>query len=156
MSRAAAKIAPSFTSGSRVSKAACLEVFELEGRDGRVDVGAVIAAARPKRSACHKYFTWDVKRAAEKCWRVEAMWLIRHVAFEQPAENGLMQVRYLVSLSSDREADSGTYRSVTYVLRNPEAREIMLADALAELKAFRSKYAHLTELVDVFEAVDRI
>lgn len=41
-------------------------------------------------------------------------------------------------------------------MSDPVLREQVLARAYSELQAFRRKYEHLTELAQVFEAMDRL
>ena len=52
-------------------------------------------------------------------------------------------------LSIDRKAGGG-YRKMSDVLKAPDLREIMLADALAELERVQLKYARVEELARVW------
>ena len=78
-------------------------------------------------------------------------------------------IRVYVALTGDRadykkrEAlDNGasaagiqtTYRRIDDVLSDERRRKMLLADAYAELAAFRRKYTILTELTSLLEAID--
>lgn len=102
----------------------------------------VVAWARAhKRSALHARFTWDDSAAAERYRLWQARDVIASVRFT-PSDG--QSVRAYVALSVDRGEES--YRAVVDVLNHDEQRAQMLADALCDLQALRSKYAVLKEL----------
>ena len=48
------------------------------------------------------------------------------------------------------------YHSTEVALVNPTSREMVLKDALAELRAFEKKYNQLVELADVLAAIREV
>lgn len=130
-----------------------LERIAKEG-GGILTAEAVVEAARDEDSPLHASFTWDNSEAAAK-WRLhQARNLIRvSVRYIQPIRGAEpVSVRAFVSLSPDRSNEGGGYRLISSVLSCKESRAQMLADALAELRVFEAKYAHLKELSKVFTA----
>lgn len=118
---------------------------------------AVIKYARNENTALHKHFDWDDSIAGAK-WRLEqARHLIRvTVMMIQPSGGQEQSIRAYVSLTSDRYKDGGGYRATTTVLSDKDMRAQLLADALSELIAFKTKYAMLKELAGVFDAIQAI
>ncbi len=71
-------------------------------KNGKVDPADLIAAARNPTHPCHGDFTWDINKAAEKCWRDEARRLIRMVGFTLKVEDsGQRVVNYVASGDDD-------------------------------------------------------
>jgi hypothetical protein len=127
----------------------------LYGGQLRPDV--VVAAARDETSPLHDSFEWDDSEAAEH-WRLhQARMLIRAVVTYEPAKNGSMvPQRVFVSLTSDREKDGAGYRLTSAVLSDEDRRVELLRDARAEMLSFREKYRRLSELADVFTAMEAV
>jgi hypothetical protein len=122
---------------------------------GMLSPHAVVEAAEPEDSVLHEWFEWD-DGAAATAWRIEqARDLIQvSVTVIEGPKREAVEVRTYVSLPSDRK--SGGYRVMVSVLQDGEQRAEMLADALRELKRLRARYALLTELSEVFAAVDAL
>ncbi len=111
----------------------------------------VVEAARDPRSVLHDHFDWNDTVAAHN-WRIQqARRLIRiTVAY---CEQVQQHVRVFVSLTPDRTADGGGYRTLATVLSSKTTRAQLLADAMFELKTFENKYRMLSELANVFDAI---
>lgn len=126
------------------------ELEALQGADGLIRAEEVVewAAAHPD-SALHGQFEWDDAAAAieHRVWQAR-----RLIALHIVTETG---ERKTISLTVDRTKGGG-YRAVEDVARIPELREVMLRDALGELKRTRARYRHLQELARVFEEIDRV
>lgn len=114
---------------------------------------AVVEAARPKTSPLHSKFTWDDNQAAQAYRIWQARQLIRIVIEVLPNMDTATEV--FVSLSSDRKQEGG-YRLVQTVCSHEQMREMMLADALAELQVFTQKYSVLKELTEVFRQAQKL
>lgn len=122
--------------------------------DGLLQPEAVVERARPASSPLHNKFTWDDSEAARQHRIWQARQLIR-VSVEVLEASG-ESFDVFVSLSPDRERESGGYRVVAQVLSDTNMRAQMLADALSELESFREKYRKLQELDEVFSAIGRV
>ncbi len=118
---------------------------------GLLQPESVVEAARPVTSPLHSRFNWDNSEAAHLYRIYQARQLIR-VSVELLAETG-ESCEVFVSLTPDRERESGGYRVVTEVLSDADMRNQMLSDALNELQLFREKYRKLKELASIFSAI---
>lgn len=100
-------------------------------------------------SALFRSIEWDNDIAAERHrdWQIRQLIQI-HVISED-------RTPMLVNLSIDRVAGGG-YRSVSDVIGVKDLREIMLADALAELQRVQLKYQRVTELSSVWIEAERV
>lgn len=124
------------------------ELEALKGKDEKIHAEEVVEwACKHKQSALHREFEWDDSEAARQYRLSQARRLIALHIIDAGGE------RKAISLSIDR-ATGGGYRMVNDVLRRKNLRQIMLTDALAELRRVRQKYQKLSELAAVFEAID--
>jgi hypothetical protein len=124
--------------------------------DGYLRPRDVVDAARDEESPLHSQFDWEDSSAAEKYRQWQARALIRvQVAYEPVGDGEDITYRVFASLVSDR-LPAGGYRVMAKVLSDPELRDELLADALAEMQRFRLKYKHLQELAEVFAAISHV
>ncbi len=107
-------------------------------------------AAENKDSDLYRALEWDDPTAAHqhRLWQVRQLIMI-HVTTED-------RTPLLVSLSIDRRNEGGGYRAISDVADHPDLREIMLADALAELERVQTKYARVQELAEVWREADKV
>lgn len=140
----------------RISDAGVAELNAL-AQAGALTPANVLAHAVDKNSALHELFTWDTKKAAHLQRLTEARTVITtvRVQIEVQPDRPLVSVRAFVSLASDRLAGGG-YRDVTVVMRDPDQRAQLLRTAIQELGALQKKYATLSELAQVFAAMDEV
>lgn len=116
---------------------------------------SVVDAARDESSPLHSQFQWDDDKAADAYRLWQARQLISVVvAYEKIGNGESVEVRVFTSLTTDRERDDGGYRVTTSVMSDEQLRRQMLADARADMVRFREKYRTLSELADVFKAID--
>lgn len=113
---------------------------------GRLHAKDIVAAARSKVSPLHDKFEWDNTRAAQLYRLEQAAELIREVTF-LPADSD-EPVRTYVSLSSDRIGKNG-YRAMADVLSDADLTKQLLADALAELEQFSTRYDRLKKIASM-------
>lgn len=137
----------------------------LKRNKNKLTAELVVEDARDPKSPLHSYFTWDDTEAGAK-WRLwEAQHMIRSVKVEYTTrENKPVLIRGFFNVQSNghgpingEESDVENrryYVTSDRALSNPSYREQLLADAASDAKTFRNKYAALTELVHVFEALD--
>jgi len=114
---------------------------------------SVVEAARDEGSPMHDQFTWDDTEAAE-AYRIEqARNLIR--VYVTVLHEEKPPIRTYVSISTERRAGGGYYH-VRDVMGDAERRDQLLRDALLQLQALRRKYAELTELAEIFHALETV
>ena len=111
---------------------------------------AVEWARKNKESALHGSLEWDDSVAGHqyRIWQVRRLIAI-HVVNEE-------RVRQVVSLSVDRTRPGGGYRMVDDVMPDKTLREVMLADALADLDRVHARHDRVTELASVWAEKDKV
>lgn len=140
-------------------RAALLAIAEKNG--GYLAPESVVEEARDPEHPLHDRFTWDDDEAAEKYRLVEARGLIRRVnikivipaAKEEPVT--VTVVRQFESRQSKRNEEGG-YEEIRDIMSNADSRSELVEQVRRELFAYRKRYARLSELADVWAAVDAI
>lgn len=135
------------------------EVEKLEKKYGEVTARNFVEAARPEESPLHKLLEWDDTKAAE-AWRIQQAGTIiccLNIECEDTPEP--VTVRAYMNVAD--EADNPTRRTGSFInthdaFANADKRSLILRVAYRELKELRRKYSQLSELADVFEAIDRL
>ncbi len=120
-----------------------LDSIRESSPDKLLKTANVVKAARDPNSPGHKHFTWDVKRAAMKCWTAEAEALIRKVYV---IEDGGKKSPAFLSLMHDRERPGGGYRQTREVLSSKALRAQLELTAKAELRAWTMRFDMLSSL----------
>ena len=125
-----------------------------KANDGLLQPEAVVAAARPLTSPLHSRFEWDNSVAGQqyRIWQARQLIRITVEVMQQTGES----MNVFVSLTPDRDRESGGYRVLTDVLSDSQMRQQMLEDAMEELNLFREKYKKLRELSEIFSAIKKV
>lgn len=128
------------------------EIMEICDDLESVSPKDILEKARSEDTELHKCFTWDDSVAAEK-WRLnEARVVARQLVIrEEKIPIDRPEVRLLYSTDNK----SG-YKPTTTIVRVQSEYEELLKRAYAELQAFKAKYSMLTELQEIFEAIDTL
>lgn len=127
----------------------------------------VVDLARSEDSVIHNDFEWDDSIAGEKFRCIQARDMIRsfvlireepqkivtdkNITFENPEPYPASHLRALHTTSRPHE-----YAPVEYFVENQDEYQILLGKAIAELEAFKRKYAMIAELEDVFNAINNL
>lgn len=109
----------------------------------------LVDASRPDDAPLHKCFEWDDGIAAERWREAQASYIIRSV--EVSIEERMEPTRAFVATISDNARE---YRSIGYVMRRSDSREVLLDSARRDMLAFKRKYECLNELSDVIKAIE--
>lgn len=127
------------------------ELSEIaESRGGTITPAAVLEYARNPDTRLHRRFEWDDSVASEKFRLLQAAKIIRvNVTYIEGKKT-----RQYVSLTHKR--GSGEYREIVAVMSVADSRAALLKDALAELAAFKRKYAGIRALAGVFAEIDKV
>lgn len=100
----------------------------------------IVERAKDENSELHKCFTWDVNKAAQKCWIQEARNVVGCLVIQrEEAKEDEPEVRIF------HRVDSG-YKQITHIFRQEDEYKKLLQQALADLQAFKRKYQSLQEL----------
>lgn len=136
------------------AKLAALEEIRLKDPEGKLRPEAIVETAKDPEHVLHNDFTWDEAKAAYERRLNQARALIR-VAVTVISDDK-EPVRTYVSLTSDRQKGGGGYRLTKEVFSDEQLKKQLMEDALNELRAFRRKYARLSELGSLWAEIDRL
>ena len=132
---------------------------EIEEHHGSVTSELFLEASRSEDSPTHGVFEWDDNAAAEKYRLHQAsrtICAIRVIVKEtQDFPIPKKPQRAFVNIVED-DCKKAQYMNVSDAFANEDTRMAVLTRAMRELKSFQEKYSSLTELAEVFEAIDRI
>lgn len=122
-----------------------------DANKGRLTPKDVVERARNPRNTLHKHFEWDDAKAADAHRLEQARELIRVVRVEDEAHSE--PVRAFLSLQDNGVA----YRSVGEVQSSPALQEIVLKQALRDLRAFEQRYRDMKDVCeDIREAQRKV
>lgn len=115
---------------------------------GKLSSKRVLTEAKNAESPLHNAFTWDLERAAERCWLMEAATLIRRVVVEVGDTERPAFIHVSVSNTEDPEDPSAEryYQSVSVIASKPDEYESALGAARARLFTAQTS---LDDLYDV-------
>lgn len=109
----------------------------------------IVEVARNENTELHKCFEWDDTIAAEKYRIVQARHIVRNLVIaEETVPEDRPEVRYFFK----SKADEG-YKPTKVIVRKENEYQALLAQAWAELQAFKQKYSMLEELREIFELI---
>lgn len=101
----------------------------------------IIARAKDKNTELHKCFTWDVQKAAQKCWIQEARNVVGCLVIQrEEAKESEPEVRTF------HKVDGCGYKPLTQVFKRQDEYQALLQEAYAALESFKKKYKSLSEL----------
>lgn len=128
---------------------------------GQVTPELILDAAKPKTSPLHSFFCWDNTKAANAYRLVQAQALIRRIKVTYLShENRNVRVRAFVNIEPEAEdemdAETGIYISVEDALSSKSYRDQLLAQAKKDANTFKAKYAALSEVSAIINAIDQI
>lgn len=118
---------------------------------------AVVDEARDEDSPLHGAFEWDDGVAAEKYRLDQAQRLIRSFRVTVENDGKEVEIPVFVNVSADRKEGKAEnpYRLTESVKEVPDLMEVAVSDALEQLEGVRNRYAHLNQLRDVWDAIDK-
>ena len=111
---------------------------------------SILEFARNENSELHKCFEWNDSVAAEKYRLQQARAIIVNLVYSPKTEEE--QPVRCFQITTER----CTYQPTKQFLVQENEYQSLLARAKAELESFKRKYATLTELESVFEAMESI
>jgi len=134
-------------------------LIELNG--GTVNQELIVREAHIEGTALNEDFKKRGLFDAEKTMRYAQLTYARillanYKVWVEVENKEPVQIRALVSLTTDRGKKEGGYRPIINVMNDAGLREQMLVDAKKDLAYFKKKYAVLSELAPVFEAIEEV
>lgn len=132
----------------------CYEEITALGEEVKPE--QIVNRARDEKSELHKCFEWDDSAAAEKYRLIQGRQIVQHLIVvqkevEQPEQKEPIQFR--VMMKNETGKDSG-YKQTRIMVKDEDEYKKMLDMAWSELRAFKRKYACLSELAEIFALID--
>ena len=121
------------------------ELQRIYERDGVIEPEVVVLESESASAPLHNCFEWNDAKAAHKYRITQAQGVIRAIIAVDETEKS-PETRAFVSVEHE-------YHPVSIVVKNPETYEILLKNALNELRWFERKYNSLKELSAIFDAI---
>ena len=118
--------------------------------DGKVTPQEVLEKARDENSELHKCFEWDDSIAAEKYRLQQARQIIINLVYAPKTEE--VQPVRCFQITTER----CTYQQTKMFLVQEDEYQSLLKRAKSELENFKAKYKTLSELEEVFNAIDAL
>lgn len=144
------------TKGS--ARVAFNQLEKIRGKsNGALTPGAVVIAARNKSNPLHTHFEWDDSIAAEKHRIDQSKYLIRSLEVVYEDAPNINPQRVYVTVTEEKKVDMPArkvYKTIEETLKDPVARDELLGNAIRDALTYRRKYAMLSELANVFHALD--
>lgn len=114
---------------------------------------SVLEKARDESTELHKCFEWDDGIAAEKFRLSQARQIIQMIVVtEVEDKKPVGEQKRVFQISSEPHV----YQPIKFFKDNADEYDILLKRAKKELVAFKNRYEKLSELEEVFEAIEKI
>lgn len=121
-----------------------------ERAQGQLTTGAVVEAAKPKRSPLHGGFEWDDSLAAAEHRSYQARKMVNSLRIVIVGEEAQEPQRLFLNV---RYSGGHAYSTVDHILSDEELYQSVLDDAVGALKAWQKRYKEIKELRKVHEAI---
>lgn len=133
------------------------ELFEkLQNSPEGLSPSSVLNASRKKGSLLHDDFEWNDGVAAEKYRLQQARFIIQNIVVVTETTDKNQRTVYKDRAYVSATAKTGAYVSLNNALTNDEWRSHLLECAKNEMDVFCAKYARLSELASVVEAMKAV
>lgn len=110
----------------------------------------IVEKAKDANTELHRCFDWNDTTAAHKYRLYQARQLVCHIVIEnKPEQKDRPEVRAFF-----KPKGASGYKPTEYIVRREDEYQATLQRALAELHAFKIKYACLTELEEILALID--
>lgn len=145
------KTVATWRSGLGIFKADAQKVADEIGAIGEeVTPAQILEKARDSKTELHKCFEWDDTKAAEKYRLYQARQVVCNLVFKEVEEKEESVPRRIFH----RTENTGGYKPLELIVKNPTEYEKLLEQAMAELRSFKAKYHSLSELEDILALID--
>ena len=113
----------------------------------------IVEKARSTDSELHKCFEWNDSIAAEKYRLTQAQNILRLLVVTKNEVDREPQKTNLRVFHSDGMRKN-SYSPIQIIVKKNDEYEVLLNNALAELKSFKKKYHMLSELEEILALID--
>ena len=134
------------------------ELEKIRQRSGKITPAEVVERAKSKRNPLHREIYRENDSAAAHQWRLSrARHLIASIEVVREEAPHVEARAYEIQKEPlPEQPHRNVYTRTEDILKDPLTRHELLARAMAELAAFRRRYHALSELAQVFHAIDSI
>jgi hypothetical protein len=123
---------------------------------GNLAPSAVVEESRPEEAPLHRCFEWDETKAAQRWNEHQARQVIGSIVEVHITEGPPETIKSTIAFVRMEPDEGGQgYQRTAEVVADDELRGRMLHDALIYLQGAQKRFAHLSELKEVFDAIDR-
>jgi hypothetical protein len=121
--------------------------------NGGLGPEVVVDAARDEASPLHDHFEWSDTAAAAAHRAEQARELIRSITVETSRSN--LESKPARAFINVDLGSARTYIPTVAAMSSADLRKQIIERAYRDLEAWRQRYAELTELARIFEAIDK-
>lgn len=132
------------------------EFEQIEAENGCITPEAVVDRARPKGNVMHKLFEWNDSVAAEKYRNQQACNIIGALIVTNSETKYTKRAFVNIVSAPHNPQNKPQYIRIDRAFSDPTSKAIVLANAIADLKRFKEKYAALKELSEVFKEIEKL
>lgn len=109
----------------------------------------ILDKARDQSTELHKCFEWDDSVAAEKYRLHQARQVVCRLVIKETIKENKPPIRFMFQTKN-----GDGYQPTKIIYRDPDKYQELLQSVLRELQAIRNKHSNLSELEEVFSAID--
>lgn len=113
----------------------------------------IVDKARDSSTELHKCFEWNDSVAAEKYRLKQAQQVVAHLVIVRNNDNNEPEKTNIRMIVNDGQGNN-TYTPIRLVVRKQDEYERLLERAKEELRAFKKKYASISELEEILSLID--
>ena len=113
----------------------------------------IVDKARDSSTELHKCFEWNDSVAAEKYRLKQAQQVVAHLVIVRNNDNNEPEKTNVRMIVNDGQGNN-TYTPIRLVVRKQDEYERLLERAKEELRAFKKKYASISELEEILSLID--
>lgn len=128
----------------------------IEEKYGSVEPEFIVKEATNVDNVLHECFDWDDTVAANKHRLHQAYLMITQIEVTVMKSDIELKTRALVSVQYSPGDDSKSYHLTTNLIKHGNYRDLLLEQALNDIKRFREKYKMMQEFIDVFTKIDEV
>ena len=111
----------------------------------------IVDKARDTKTELHKCFEWDDAKAAEAHRLQQARQVVCHLVIRETIQEDKPPVRFFF-----KPGGAAGYQPTAVIVRNQDSYQNLLASAMRDLGALQRKYHSLSELEQVFDAIEEL
>lgn len=111
----------------------------------------ILDKARDPNTELHKCFEWDDSVAAEKYRLSQARKVVCHLVIRETVQDKKPPIRFMLQTKN-----GDGYQPTRIIYKDPDKYQELLQSVLRDLVAIRNKHRNLSELEEVFEAIDQL